>query len=102
MVLSKQLFETHFHIFIAVCKVMLKTNMGVFKNTYAFRGKGDQQFVTKPCKNIGICTVLRYEGKGGVVKNLEKLRAYFLNDPYTTSDQNGPVYWLEDPFPKSR
>jgi hypothetical protein len=29
-------------------------------NTYAFR-----RFVTKPCKHIGICTVLRYEGGGG-------------------------------------
>jgi hypothetical protein len=28
-------------------------------------GGGGQRFVTKPCENIGICRVLRYEGEGG-------------------------------------
>ncbi len=32
------------------------------------------------CKHIGICTVLRYEGGGGV-KNLEKLRTYYVDVP---------------------
>ncbi len=27
-------------------------------------GGGDQQFVTKPCRKIGICTVFCYEGGG--------------------------------------
>jgi hypothetical protein len=27
-------------------------------------GGGGQQFVTKPCKNIGICRVFSYEGEG--------------------------------------
>jgi hypothetical protein len=35
------------------------------QNTYAFRGGGGQRFFTFLCKNIGICTVLRYEGGGG-------------------------------------
>ncbi len=48
------------------------------QNTYAFRGGGGgQQFFTFLCKNIGICTVLRYEA----VKNLEKLRTYFVYAP---------------------
>ncbi len=38
-------------------------------NTYAFGGEGGQRFVTKPCKSIGICTVLRYEGGGGCQKS---------------------------------
>ncbi len=38
-------------------------------NTYAFRGEGGQRFVTKPCKSIGNCTVLRYEGGGGGQKS---------------------------------
>jgi hypothetical protein len=36
-------------------------------------GEG-QQFVTKPCKNIGICTVLRYEWGGGLKIRKNMLR----------------------------
>ncbi len=53
--------------------------MGNPHNTYAFRG--GQRFVTFHCKHIGICTVLLYEGGGGV-KNLEKLRTYYVDVPY--------------------
>ncbi len=31
------------------------------QNTYAFRGRGGERFVTFFCENIGICTVWRYE-----------------------------------------
>ncbi len=41
-------------------------------------GREGQRFVTNSCKNIGIGTVLRYEG-GGVGKNLEKLHTYFVH-----------------------
>jgi hypothetical protein len=60
----------------------MSTNRERPHNTYAFRGEGGggQRFVTKPCKSIGICTVLRYEGGGGV-KNLEKLRTYYVDVP---------------------
>ncbi len=43
-------------------------------NTYALRGGGGKRFVTKPCRKIGICTVLRYEGGGGGGKNHENGR----------------------------
>jgi hypothetical protein len=46
------------------------------QNTYAFGG-GGQRFVTNLCKNIEICTVLRYEGGGGSEYSV----TYFVNGP---------------------
>jgi hypothetical protein len=37
-------------------------NVHIIRNT--FGGKVVQQFVTKPCRKIGICTVFCYEGGG--------------------------------------
>jgi hypothetical protein len=54
-------------------------------------GGGGQRFVTKPFENMGICTVFRYEGGGGV-KNLEKLRYVLYGRPL----------WFIDCSPKSR
>jgi hypothetical protein len=44
-------------------KLSLLWNVHIIRNN--FMGRGGQRFVTMPCKNIGICTVLRYEGGGG-------------------------------------
>jgi hypothetical protein len=55
-------------------------NMGAFTKYVRFWG-GGQRFVTNLCKNIGICTVLRYEGGGGS-KIPEYSVTYFVNGPY--------------------
>jgi hypothetical protein len=34
---------------------------------------GGKRFVTKPCRKIGICTVLRYEGGGGGGQKKKKI-----------------------------
>jgi hypothetical protein len=39
--------------------------LGVFHKLRNALGGGGQRFVMKPFKNIGICTVLRYEEGGG-------------------------------------
>ncbi len=49
---------------------MEKFDKGAFTKYVRFWGGGGQRFVTNLCKNIGICTVLRYEGGGGGLKYL--------------------------------
>jgi hypothetical protein len=57
----------------------LEFHWGAFTKYVRFWG-GVQRFVTNLCKNIGICTVLRYEGGGGS-KIPEYSVTYFVNGP---------------------
>jgi hypothetical protein len=60
--------------------MVFKFSIGSVHKIRTHLGGGGQRFATNPCKSMGICTVLRYE-EGGGVKNLEKLRTYFVHAP---------------------
>jgi hypothetical protein len=66
----------YFFIFLTKRSNDVTLKIDLFTNMSRFKG-----LVTNHCKHIGICTVLRYEGGEGGVKNPEKLRTYYVHAP---------------------
>jgi hypothetical protein len=66
--------ECYLNFAIRNAEISLSKILGdVHKIRNALGGRG-QRFVTNHCKYIGICTVLRYEGEGGLKSRKIALR----------------------------
>ncbi len=75
---EKSYGERAFWKFLVMNLQTLKGNVHIIRNN--FWGRGVWRFLTKPCKDIGICTVFCYEGGGGS-ENLENRVTYYVDVP---------------------